>query len=117
MSDYRFPKRYRMRTMADFRRVFQNHCAAREGPLTVLVAPNGLDHPRLGVSVSKKLGKAVARNRWKRLIREAFRLSRQRLPPGVDLMVLARENPPPMLSELLKLLPRLAHRAARRLNH
>jgi len=115
MSDNRFPKRYRMRTMADFRRVFQHRCAARQGPLLVLAAPNGLEHPRLGVSVSRKLGKAVVRNRWKRLIREAFRLSRQQLPEGIDLLVLPRDNAPPALKELLVLLPRLAHRAARKL--
>jgi len=115
MSDNRFPKRYRMRTMADFRRVFQHRCAARQGPLLVLAAPNGLEHTRLGVSVSRKLGKAVVRNRWKRLIREAFRLSRQQLPEGIDLLVLPRDNAPPALKELLVLLPRLAHRAARKL--
>jgi len=115
MSDNRFPKRYRMRTMADFRRVFQHRCAVRQGALLVLAAPNGLEYPRLGLSVSRKLGKAVVRNRWKRLIREAFRLSRQQLPGGIDLLVLPRDNAPPALKELLVLLPRLAHRAARKL--
>jgi len=117
MSDNRFPKQYRMRTMADFRRVFQHRCAARQGPLLVLAAPNGLEHPRLGLSVSRKLGKAVVRNRWKRLIREAFRLSRPQLPAGLDLLVVACDNNPPEFKELLALLPRLAHRAARKLNN
>ena len=99
MSDNRFPKRYRMRTMADFRRVFQYRCAARQGPLLVLAAPNGLEHPRLGLSVSKKLGKAVVRNRWKRLIREAFRLSRQQLPGGIDLLAEVQIVLPEGLSE------------------
>lgn len=115
MSDNRFPRQYRMRTMADFRRMFQHRCAVRQGPLLVFAAPNGLEHPRLGVSVSRKLGKAVVRNRWKRLIREAFRLSRQQLPTGVDLLVVARDDFPPTLKQLLALLPRLAYQAANKL--
>ncbi len=45
---------------------------------------------RLGVTVSRKVGSAVIRNRIKRLIREAFRLQRHRLPQTLDLVVVAK---------------------------
>jgi len=47
--------------------------------------PNTLGHPRLGITVTKKSGKAVVRNRWKRLIREVFRKNKGAFP-AVDMV-------------------------------
>lgn len=58
--------------------------------LGVSGAPNGLAFCRLGLSVGRRIGGAVARNRAKRIIREAFRLSYPELPPGIDLVVSVR---------------------------
>lgn len=115
MDDQRFLPAYRVRTPAHFERAYQRRCTASDDRLLVFACPNGLPHPRLGLSVSRKVGGAVLRNRWKRMIREAFRLSRQRLPVGVDLIVLPRPDAEPELAGLLESLPRLASRAARRL--
>lgn len=58
---------------------------------------------RLGVTVSRKVGVAVVRNRVKRLLREAFRLHQHELPSGLDLVAIARSEaatPPDSLAEV-----------------
>jgi ribonuclease P protein component len=115
MTDRRFGAKYRVRRDADFRRAFRLRCSASDGRLLVYTQRNGLGYPRLGLSVSRRLGTAVVRNRWKRLLREAFRLSRARLPAGVDLVVVPRPEAPADLAGLMESLVRLADRAAGRL--
>jgi ribonuclease P protein component len=115
MPDQRFPKTSRLRSAADFRRVFERRRSATNGRITVCVCENDLTFARLGLSVSRKIGGAVVRNRWKRLLREAFRLGREHLPTAVDLVVVVKDSQPPQLAWLLEELPRLARQAARRL--
>ena len=115
MGDERFLPAYRVRLRRDFQRAYQRRCTASDGLLLVFACPNGLPHPRLGLSVSRRIGTAVIRNRWKRLLREAFRLSRRCLPPGIDLIVVPRAGSEPELSVLLRSLPRLATRLVQKL--
>jgi ribonuclease P protein component len=110
----RFPKQLRLRTAAEFARVYQRRCTASDHLLLVFVADNGLGHPRLGLSVSRKVGNAVIRNRWKRLIREAFRLSRPQLPQGLDVIVIPR-GAEPELRTVMASLVRLAERGEAKL--
>lgn len=88
--------------------------SSRQGPLTVFVHANGLDHPRLGLSVGKRVGSAVRRNAVKRRIREAFRLLQHELPAGFDLVVTAREHPETGMDTYRSWLREGARQAARR---
>ena len=88
----RFPKTSRLRNTEQFQKVFATRCSVADDMLILFAAPNDLSYCRLGLSVSKKVGNAVVRNRWKRLIREAFRTSQSVLPDGLDLVVLPQRN-------------------------
>ena len=83
-------RRYRLRTDAQFRRV-RSEGRSWAHPLLVLYAlPNDEGVTRVGFSVGKRVGKAVARNRAKRLLREAVRLRFEDIGPGYDLIWIAR---------------------------
>jgi ribonuclease P protein component len=82
-----FPKAAHLRKPAEFDRVYACETYASDGVLVVNAAANELGFLRLGLSVSQKVGKAVVRNRWKRLIREVFRKLREDFTVGLDLVV------------------------------
>jgi len=85
-----FPPALRVLRKRDFDAAFREGASAADDRMVLHLRPNGLPHPRLGLAVGKALGGAVARNRVKRLLREAFRLHRGDLPAGHDLVVVAR---------------------------
>lgn len=88
---------------------------AGDQTLLVFAHDNGLPHARLGLSVSRKVGNAVQRNRWKRLLREAFRMEQQALPAGIDLVAIPRPDAEPSLAALRRSLRALARIAAGKL--
>lgn len=76
-------------------------------------SPDGRSGGRLGVTIPKKAGNAVIRNRWKRLIREAYRLQQHELPIGFDLVVKPKRGAEPEFAAIQQSLLRLARRASR----
>jgi len=83
-------KRHRLRDYERFQQVKKEGHSWSHPLLVLCVLPNGLDYSRFGLSVSKRVGKAVVRNRAKRLLREAAKLRQAMIPPGQDLVFIVR---------------------------
>ena len=87
------PKRGRLSRSAEFERVYRQGRSHGNRHLVLYTFPRGAhpdDGPRLGLSVSRKVGGAVDRNKVKRLLREAFAEVRDQLPADQDVVVVAR---------------------------
>jgi ribonuclease P protein component len=104
-----------LRRPVDFRRVYDRRRSVSDDWLIVYACENQLPHLRLGLSVSRKFGPAVQRNRMRRLYREAFRLTRAEMPVGLDLVLIPRLRDVPTLDMLKQSLPRLVKQVARKL--
>lgn len=114
---YRFPRTHRLLRPAEFQTVFDSTAfKVGEQHFLLLVRPNGLDRPRLGLVIAKKKVRlAVERNRLKRTIRDSFRLHQAELP-AVDVIFMARNDLGSLLSadlatQLHKSWKRLARKA------
>ena len=88
MKRFSFQKSKRLVTNEQFKAVLACKRCVSDELLILYVAENNSGCRRLGISVGKTCGNAVMRNRIKRLLREAFRQSRELLPDGVDYLVM-----------------------------
>ena len=83
---------HRLRKSWEYRRVSQVGCKFSTPHFVLLIADNIVNSSRLGITVSRRVGNAVERNRVKRLIREYFRLNRVFLPYNYDYSVIAKRG-------------------------
>ena len=74
----------------EFRRLYQKGKSAVGGGMVLYCRKNRLDHNRLGLTASTKLGHAVVRNRARRRLREVYRLHNPELKQGYDMILVAR---------------------------
>jgi ribonuclease P protein component len=86
----KFRAAQRLRSARQFEAVYSRGARVHSSTLVLYGLLNDLGYPRLGITVSRKIGKAVIRNRVKRRIREIFRTRLQASGPGIDLVVNAK---------------------------
>ena len=87
-----FPRRYRIVRGTEYRALYESGRKLHSGSFVLFGRENRLEHHRLGITVSRRVGGAVVRNRIKRLLREVFRTSRVEIPHHFDFVVNAKRD-------------------------
>jgi ribonuclease P protein component len=90
MNNY-YLREYRLRTSKDYKDVKKMGCKLYTPHFVLFIHNNGCEHPRLGVTVSRRVGNAVTRNRIKRYIKEFFRTNKNDLY-NYDYSIIARNH-------------------------
>ncbi len=99
---FTFGRQQRLRKQREYDCVYGVRVARNAGPLRVFGLPNKSGYHRLGLSVSRKVGGAVKRNRIKRMLRESFRLLQHELPGSYDIVVVVQRHELRELNEYKK---------------
>ncbi len=115
----RFGKRDRVKSGDDFTAIIRGGAFAADDVVVVNVRHRDADlvgsFSRIGITIPKKTGPAVVRNRWKRWIREAFRTQRAQLPIGLEIIVRPKRDAIGSFDAIARSLPVTVRRASRKL--
>ena len=87
-----FPRAARIVRPADYRRLYREGRKAGSKRFVLFGSRNDIGRHRLGITVSRKIGGAVVRNRVKRMFREIFRKSRRDIPGQMDIVINAKKD-------------------------
>ncbi|HPK52993.1 MAG TPA: ribonuclease P protein component [Smithellaceae bacterium] len=115
MKEQSYRKSERISKRSRFGAIYQQGVWSSSKHFTTIICRNTAGVKRLGITVTKKTGNAVKRNRLKRLIREFFRLNKGLFPAGYDVVIMAKKYVPPLTyqeacRELTELFTRKANR-------
>lgn len=94
MEDQSYRKLERITKHSRYRAIYAQGVWGSSRHFTTITCINDKEVRRLGITVTKKAGNAVKRNRIKRLIREFFRLNKCLFPAGYDVIIMAKRNMP-----------------------
>jgi ribonuclease P protein component len=85
-------KQFRLKKSEDFKKVLdKRHCAGKNDSISVFYSPNEIDHARIGISVSSKVGNAVTRATIRRQIRAQINLT-DIIKQSYDIVIIARKG-------------------------
>lgn len=112
MESQTFGREERIRKRQDYLRIYEQGVRTYSKRFTIITLANQAGIRRLGITVSKKTGNAVQRNRIKRILREFFRLNKSRLPASQDIVIIAKKGILPLMygDVCTELLSRLSHK-------
>ena len=85
-----FPKTSRVLKRDRFRQVYDEGRKFQAKYFTAFLLANSIGQPRIGITVTRKIGNSVERNRARRLVREVFRKNKWLVPQGVDIVINAK---------------------------
>jgi ribonuclease P protein component len=91
-DDFSFGKTHRIASAADFARIKKRGNRKTSKCFIMLQLPNSLGEKRIGVIVTRKIGKANIRNRWKRYLKEFFRLNKRKFPSSTDSVFIVKNG-------------------------
>jgi ribonuclease P protein component len=112
----RFPKTQRVVRGDEFTLILRRGVCVADGTLVMFAVLDPDSRPlRLGITIPKKTGNAVVRNRWKRLIRESYRTQQHSLPRGMNVVVRPKKDAKADWNKIKKAIPSLVNRAAKKL--
>ena len=85
-------KKYRLRKNMEFKKVYSGGKSYWNRNLILYVRKNELENSRIGITITKKIGNAVVRNRIRRRIKEIIRLKLGNIKDGYDLIIIPKKN-------------------------